>query len=69
MLPPSEELLEELAVPTYEIPDGKIEVMKKDDMKEVLKRSPNYLDALAMTFAGAGSFFSDCIYTDEVPDA
>jgi hypothetical protein len=61
MLPPNEELLEELAVPTYSTDTGKIEVMKKDDMKEVLKRSPNHLDALAMTFAGAGGFFSDTI--------
>jgi len=62
MLPPIEELLEELAVPTYSTDSGKIEVMKKDDMKEVLKRSSNYLDSLAMTFAGTGSFFSDCMF-------
>jgi hypothetical protein len=31
-------------------------------MKEVLKRSPNKLDALAMTFAGGGGFFSDCVF-------
>ncbi len=61
MLPPDEELLEELAVPTYSVEGGKIEVMKKDDMKEVLKRSPNRLDALALTFAGGGGFFSDTI--------
>lgn len=69
MLPPNEELLEELAVPTYDTDSGKIEVMKKPDMKEVLKRSPNHLDALAMTFAGGGTFFSDCMYSDEVADA
>lgn len=69
MLPPNEELLEELAVPTYSTDSGKVEVMKKPDMKEVLKRSPNHLDALAMTFAGGGSFFSECMYEDNVPDA
>jgi len=67
MLPPNEELLEELAVPTYSTDTGKIEVMKKDDMKEVLKRSPNHLDALAMTFAGTGGFFSDMI-TEDFPE-
>jgi hypothetical protein len=64
MLPADEELLEELAVPTYSTDTGKIQVMKKDDMKEVLKRSPNKLDALAMTFAGSGGFFSDTISED-----
>jgi hypothetical protein len=62
MLPPDEELLEELAVPIYDTDTGKIHVMSKDDMKEVLKRSPNKLDALAMTFAGGGGFFSDCVF-------
>jgi hypothetical protein len=64
MLPPCEELLEELSVPTYSVDTGKIEVMKKDDMKEVLKRSPNHLDALALTFAGEGAFFSDTVYEE-----
>lgn len=68
MLPPDEEFLEELSVPTYEIVNGKIEVMKKDDMKEILKRSPNKLDSLSMTFAGEGSFFSDCMYEDHPND-
>lgn len=60
MLPPNEELIEELSTPTYDTDSGKIEVMKKADMKEILKRSPNYLDCLAMTFAGQGGFFADC---------
>ncbi len=60
MLPPNEELIEELSAPTYNTDSGKIEVMKKADMKEILKRSPNHLDALAMTFAGQGGFFADC---------
>jgi hypothetical protein len=69
MLPPNEELLEELAVPTYDTDTGKVRVMKKPDMKEVLKRSPNHFDALKLTFAGTGTFFSDCMCTDEVLDA
>jgi len=50
MLPPDEILLEELATPTYEVVNGKIEVMKKDVMKEALKRSPDRADALCLTF-------------------
>jgi len=50
MLPPDEILLEELATPTYEVMNGKIEVMKKDVMKEALKRSPDRADALCLTF-------------------
>jgi hypothetical protein len=29
MLPPDEQLIEELATPTYEVVNGKIQVMKK----------------------------------------
>ena len=59
MLPPIESLLEELMCPTYTTDSGKIEVMKKEDMREILGRSPNYADSLCMTFAGVGGFFSD----------
>jgi hypothetical protein len=52
MLPPDEELLEELVVPTYEISKRFIEVMKKDDMKEMLGgRSPDHMEGLILTFA------------------
>jgi hypothetical protein len=50
MLPPDDELLEELHVASYEIRNGKIKVMDKDTMKESLKRSPNSADALCLTF-------------------
>jgi len=50
MLPPNEQLLEELGVPTYAIINGKVRVMKKDTMREELGRSPNYADAVCMTF-------------------
>ena len=50
MLPPDELLIEELATPTYDVVNGKIEIMKKDIMKEHLKRSPNRADALCLTF-------------------
>jgi|MTBAKMStandDraft_1061839.scaffolds.fasta_scaffold01887_7 hypothetical protein len=50
MLPPDEPLIEELATPTYEVRNGKIEVMRKETMRELLKRSPDRADALCMTF-------------------
>ena len=50
MLPSDEELIEELMCPTYSTDSGKIEVMKKKDMKEILGRSPNKADALCLTF-------------------
>lgn len=57
MLPPDEALIEELSVPTYDIQNGKIRVMVKDVMKELLKRSPDRADALCLTFY-EGGFFS-----------
>lgn len=52
MLPPDDELLEELLVPTYAVLNGKIHVMKKEDMKKLLGgRSPDRADALCLTFA------------------
>jgi hypothetical protein len=50
MLPPDEELLEELHCPTYEVKNGKICVMQKKDMREILGRSPDKGDALCLTF-------------------
>lgn len=50
MLPPDEELTEELTVPTYGMDKGKLKIMAKDTMKELLKRSPNKADALGLTF-------------------
>jgi hypothetical protein len=50
MLPPDEMLVEELQTPTYEVHNGKIRVMQKDVMKELLKRSPDRADALCLTF-------------------
>ncbi len=56
MLPPDEILIEELTIPTYEVPNGKIRVMKKETMRELLKRSPDRADALCLTFAPEGFF-------------
>jgi hypothetical protein len=62
MLPPDEQLLEELLVPNYKIENGKIRIMKKDTMRELLRRSPDRADALCLTFA-SGGFFQDCDFT------
>ena len=56
MLPPDEMLTEELTVPTYEVFNGKIKVMRIDTMREVIGGSPDRLDALCLTFAPAGFF-------------
>lgn len=50
MLPPDEMLVEELQTPTYEVANGKIRVMKKETMRELLKRSPDRADSLCLTF-------------------
>jgi hypothetical protein len=62
MLPPDEILIEELQTPTYEIQNGKIRVMKKDVMRDLLKRSPDRADALCLTFSSSG-FFDGCDFT------
>ena len=59
MLPPDELLIEELQTPTYEVDNGKIKVMKKKTMRELLKRSPDRADGLCLTFA-RGGFFAGC---------
>jgi hypothetical protein len=51
MLPPDDDLSQELAVPMYGIVGGKIKVTSKDTMREMLGRSPDKADALCLTFA------------------
>jgi hypothetical protein len=51
MLPPMDDLLEELHTATYEMYKGKIKVMDQDTFKELIKRSPNKANGLGMTFA------------------
>lgn len=50
MLPPDEQLIEELRTPTYEIKSGKIKIMEKKEMRSLLKRSPDRAEALMLTF-------------------
>jgi hypothetical protein len=49
-LPPDEQLAEELAIATYQVDRGRIKVMNKDTMKELLRRSPDRADSLVLTF-------------------
>jgi len=67
MLPPDEMLIEELLTPTYEIKFGKIRVMNKSTMRELLKRSPDRADALCLTFYSDDSFFGGLTFK-EFPD-
>ncbi len=53
MLPPEPLLVQELLVPTYEVVGKTVRVMDKNTMREYLKRSPNFADALALTFCPA----------------
>ena len=60
MLPKDEQLLEELTVATYRIDEsGRIRILKKDEMRSQLQRSPDRADALCLTFAPTG-FFGAC---------
>lgn len=60
MLPNDEQLLEELAVATYSIDEsGRIRILKKDEMRKQLQRSPDRADALCLTFNPSG-FFGSC---------
>lgn len=49
-IPPDEDLIEDLQTPTYGIVNGKLKVMDKDTMRELIGRSPDKGDALCLTF-------------------
>jgi hypothetical protein len=51
MLPPDPDLEDELCAPQYEVRRGKLKVTDKETLRSWLKRSPDLLDALALTFA------------------
>jgi len=50
MIPPDEELKEELTTPQYATMNGKIRVSSKDEMKALLGRSPDRAESLMLTF-------------------
>ncbi len=51
MLPPDEELADELCAPRYRTRGGKIKVSDRDELRARLKRSPDKASALVLTFA------------------
>jgi len=51
MLPPDDDLIEELTTPSYGVFNGKVRVSSKDFMKESLGRSPDKAESLILTFA------------------
>jgi hypothetical protein len=58
MLPPDDELRDELLAPTYgRDRKGNIHVMSKDDMKAQLRRSPDKAESLMLTFVSSNRRF------------
>lgn len=58
-IPNHADLIKELVTPTYESDNGKIKVEKKDSMRKRLKgNSPDFADALCLTFAISPSRFA-----------
>ena len=51
MIPPSEELRDDLLAMTYSSESGKLRVISKKKLKKIIGRSPDEADALALTFA------------------
>ena len=57
MLPDDDELREELLALKYTMDArGRIKITDKETLREILKRSPNKADALALTFAPGKSY-------------
>lgn len=56
MLPSDAELIEELLAFTYEVKGGKVKVSSTDEVKDLLKRSPDRARALMFTFMRSGWF-------------
>jgi hypothetical protein len=56
MLPPDAELIEELLAFSYEVKNGKVKVSSTDDVKALLKRSPDRARSLMLTFMTSGKF-------------
>lgn len=51
MLPPDDELAEELCAPLYSVVGSKIKVTAKDTLREMIGRSTDKADSLCLTFA------------------
>lgn len=59
MLPPDEKLIEELLAPKYWVDGEWIYTTKKEDIKKLIKRSPDRADPLDLTFASDVGFFGE----------
>lgn len=57
-IPNHKKLIEELATPKYEDQNGKMKIEDKKAIKKRLRRSPDFADALAITFAASKTRFS-----------
>ena len=55
-----DDLIQDLRMPTYSYSTGaqKVVILSKDLMRRIIGRSPDYGDALCMTFAGSGALLS-----------
>jgi hypothetical protein len=51
MLPPDEELLQELRTPMYSVTGSEIRITKSDILREMLGRSLDKASSLVLTFA------------------
>jgi hypothetical protein len=51
MLPPDDELCDELAAPSYGIKNGKIRITDGETLRELIGHSPDKASSLALTFA------------------
>lgn len=51
MLPPDEDLIDELVTPSYGVYNGYVRISDKDSMKESLGRSPDKAESLILSFA------------------
>lgn len=50
MLPPDDRLIKAMRMLTYDSPNGKIKIMKKEKMRDTLGYSPDEMEALMLTF-------------------
>jgi hypothetical protein len=56
-IPAEKELVEELSAVRYRLTDrGQMQMLKKDDIKRIIGRSPDYVDALSLLWE-SGTYF------------
>jgi len=64
MIPPDEELIEELMIPTYHVDKntGRVTVSDTDEIRETIHRSPDKAMGLVMTFGRKKGYFDGCVF-------